>query len=77
MLLASPPFHNQENNMPRIATKQLTMDRVTKGAVLYSTKNSPDADNGSPITSIYLRKSGMPTENYPATITVTIEADEV
>lgn len=60
----------------RIASKTLTMERTTKGAVLYSTKNSPDAANGSPITSIYLRKEFMPTQNFPATVKITVETED-
>jgi hypothetical protein len=60
--------------MTRIASVPLTMERQTKGAVLYSNKNG---GGSSPlVTSIYLRKEGFPTGKYPGMITLTIESDE-
>ncbi len=54
--------------MSTIATARLTMERSTKGAVLY--KNTSTAE-GQPITTIYLRKDGL-VEPYPGEIVVTI-----
>lgn len=59
--------------MAALARKQLIMKRQTKGAVLYESLTS---NGSSMITSIYLRKSGFPTNNYPGTIHVVIECDE-
>ena len=64
--------------MAVIGTKTLTMEKQTKGAVLYTTRNNPGQNgNGSAlITSIYLRKDGFPSGKYPGTITVSVETDE-
>ena len=43
--------------MKTISIVTLKLDRATKGAGLY--KNE-DEESGSPITTIYLRKSGFP-----------------
>ncbi len=55
-------------DMSTIATARLVLERATKGAVLYKNANT---DDGQPITTLYLRKSGL-TEPYPAEIVVTI-----
>jgi len=57
--------------------KTLVMERQTKGAILYSTKNG-GADRGATdmITSIYLRKSGFPSGKVPGSIVVSVETDE-
>ena len=62
--------------MPTVNRQTLTMERQTKGAVLYSTKNGPDGLPPTLTTSIYLRKTGFPNGKYPGTITVTIETEE-
>ena len=62
--------------MTTINRQTLSLERQTKGAVLYSTKNSSDGLPPTLTTSIYLRKTGFPTTNYPALITVTVETDE-
>lgn len=60
--------------MPQISRTNLTLNRITKGAVLYDTKNG---GGSSPlITSIYLRRDGFPTTTYPTKISVTVETDE-
>ena len=61
--------------MPTISRQTLTMERTTKGAILYTTEKELQG-NGGPVTSIYLRKEFMPTQNYPGTITVTVETEE-
>ncbi len=54
--------------MSTIKSATMVMVRSTKGAVLYKNVNEGE---GQPITTIYLRKSGL-TEPYPGEITVTI-----
>ncbi len=54
--------------MKTISSAKLSMDRTTKGAVLY--KNQSTAE-GVAVTSIYLRKSGL-SAPYPSEITVTV-----
>ena len=58
--------------MAAICKVKLTQERITKGAILYTTQST-----GVPVTSIYLRKEHMPTVNWPHEITITVEADEV
>ncbi len=55
--------------MSRVATVTMVLERSTKGAVLYKNINESE---GQPVTTIYLRKSGL-VEPYPGEITVTIE----
>ena len=62
--------------MAVIARTMLVMNRQTKGAVLYDNKNGGSGQPNALITSIYLRKEGFPTGNYPATIHVSIETEE-
>ncbi len=62
--------------MTTINRQSLSLERQTKGAVLYSTKNSAEGLPPTLVTSIYLRKTGFPTSNYPALISVTVETDE-
>ena len=59
--------------MARISKTELRLERETKGAILYT---NPVTGSSSPVTSIYLRKSGMPTTTYPQSIHVTIESGE-
>jgi len=59
--------------MRTIASAMMSLDKVTKGAVRYADKDA-DADNGSPITVIYLRKSGL-TEPYPTEIELKIKVE--
>ena len=56
--------------MSKLTISQATMrlDRETKGAVLYK-----NVDDGMAITSLYLRKDGIPTP-YPQNIVVTVAA---
>ncbi len=57
-----------------IGQNELTMEKQTVGAVVYSTKNG---GGSSPlITGIYLRKSGFPNGKYPGTIKVIVETEE-
>lgn len=62
--------------MTTINRQTLSLERQTKGAVLYSTRNSAEAPAPTLVTSIYLRKAGFPTTTYPALISVTVETDE-
>ncbi len=54
--------------MSTITTARLTMDRTTKGAVLYKNVNTAD---GQAVTTVYLRKDGL-TEPFPGEISMTI-----
>ena len=62
--------------MTTINRQSLSLERQTKGAVLYSTKNSAEGLPPTLVTSIYLRKTGFPSGKYPSLITVTVETDE-
>ncbi len=58
--------------MRTVSKATLTMDRSTKGAVLY--KNAKEGE-GQAITTVYLRKSGL-VEPYPGSIEMTITVDD-
>ena len=58
--------------MKTISTATMKLDHVTKGAVVYKDAR---ADAGTALTSIYLRKVGLP-EPFPPTITVTIAVED-
>ncbi len=62
--------------MPVITRQTLSLERQTKGAVLYTTKNNADGLPPSLVTSIYLRKTGFPSTTYPALISVSVETEE-
>ena len=59
-----------------VASRELTLEKRTSGALFYSDKNAPPVAGGSPITSIYLRKDHMPNNEFPGTIFVVIETEE-
>lgn len=52
-----------------ISKATMTMERQTKGAVLYN-----NVKDGGAITNLYLRKDGL-TEPYPGSIEVTVAVD--
>ncbi len=54
----------------QIATAVMVLKRVTKGAVLY--EKNVDGEGSEAITSIYLRKSGLPQKPFPEHIEITI-----
>ncbi len=57
--------------MKTVTVATMSLERVTKGAVLYKNRSPED---GEPITNLYLRKSGL-SEPYPTTIHVTVEVN--
>jgi len=60
------------DDMKQIAKTKLTLNRITKGAVLYKADQTDDEDA---ITSIYLRRLGLETP-YPSQITITVEVND-
>ncbi len=61
--------------MKTIDTVTMTPDRITKGAVLYKDLVRTSGMEGQALTSLYLRKDGLPTP-FPPKITVTVTVDD-
>ncbi len=57
--------------MKTIDTVVMKLDRATKGAVLYKDSVRTTGVEGQALTSLYLRKDGLP-EPFPPEITVTV-----
>jgi len=55
--------------MKTIASAMMRLDKITKGAIRYS---DMDTEEDSPITVIYLRKSGL-KEPYPTEIELLVK----